>query len=305
MTDTSTPMLEALASVQYKDRFEKAQRFERIRGGGIVKQLERLFVSPEIYIPYLCYTRLGFSHWRRTPIKLFWGRVIQMPLSDYDALTLYMYGALHVSERKLIKFFLKNLKPDDVFYDIGANRGFYTFLASELCEETHAFEPMSKLASVIKQNVRKNEKIVINTVALSNMNGPIDFYLMDSTMTNTISAAVAEHSVSKKVRVPSITLDTYLTTHTKPTVLKIDAEGAEERVIEGGTNFFSSYEPVIAMEIWGKENEWELSMRAAQRLRGMGYRSWRLDEEGNAQEVTSDLSALVSSHGGENFVFKK
>ncbi len=298
-------LLEAFASEQFRKRLERAQRFEHISGGGIIKKIQRLLDAPSIYIPYLLFTKTGLYHWQHTQVTLFWSRLITMPLSDYDALTLYMYGTLPGSELKLTKFFIKNLYPDDVFYDIGANRGFYTFLASELCKEVHAFEPMSALAEVIEENIHVNEHVTVNAVALSDINGSIDFYTTDSTMTSTISAAVAGHNITKKSRVRSATLDAYVAAHTKPTILKIDAEGAEDRILKGGVNFFSSHAPVIAMEIWGKDNDWNLSMSASERLWSMGYQSSRLDEEGNTHDATGDLSAIVPAQGTENFIFKK
>jgi len=303
-------MIEALSSRSYQHRLRRARRFEYIEGGGVFKKIERLFKAPGIYIPYLLYAKAGMSRWLSSPIKLFWGRTVWFPLNDYDALILYMYGG-RGAELKLTKFLITNLKEDDVFYDIGANRGFYTFLAAELCKEVHAFEPMQKLADGIKKNVRAHERLIINIAALSEREGSVSFYTTDSTMVSTINAAVAEgfagqgHSTTKKITVPTMTLDAYVAAHAKPTVLKIDAEGAEEQIIKGGERFFASNAPVIAMEIWGKENKWELSMGAAERLRGMGYRSFRMDDEGELQEAKGDLSVGVSPRGGEDFIFKK
>lgn len=304
-------MLEKLEGKAHEERLRKVHCFEQIEGGGIVKKVERLFTSPSIYIPYLFYAKTGLSRFLLTTVVLFWGRTIRIPLDDYDALILSMYGGLYGSELKLTKFLIKNLTKDDVFYDIGANRGFYTFLAADLCKEVHTFEAVPKLAHIVTVNTRPEDTIVVNPVALSDTDGMIDFYLMDSTMTNTVNFSVAEllsshdHNVSKKVTVPSLTIDTYVSTHAKPTFLKIDIEGAEELAIKGGQSFFSSHSPVIAMEVWGKGNKWELSMNAAERLRAMGYKSYRMDNGGDIYEIKGDLSTEVSSIGGDNFIFKK
>jgi len=309
--DTRTLMLEALASEEYKKRLEKVHRFEEISGGGMIKRIQHLLVAPSIYLPYVFYAKIGMYRWFLATATLFWGRKIQIPLKDYDALILSMYGGLYGDELKLTQYLIKNLQPDDVFYDVGANFGFYTYLASDLCKETHTFEPMPWLADVIKGNIRKNDTITVNAAALSDKNGTIDFYITDSTMVSTINASVAElysahtHKAFKKIPVPTGTLDDYVATHAKPTFIKIDAEGAEEQIIRGGSSFFSSDAPVIAMEIWGKDNKWELSMSAAEKLRGMGYQSFRLDTEGAIQKVDGNLSEMVSPKGGEDFIFKK
>lgn len=310
-TDQGTKITEILKGREYQQRLEKARRFEQVEGGGLAKQIERLITDPTIYVPYVFYAKTGMSRSLLTAVTLFWGRKIRMPLDDYDALILYMYGGLHGDEMKYTKFLAKHLGKEDVFYDIGANRGFYAFLAADLCQEIHTFEAVPELARIVTVNIRPEDNITVNACAVSDTDGTVDFYLMDSTMTNTMQSTVAEllssheHPVSRKVSVPSVTLDTYMKTHTPPTFLKIDVEGAEEQVLEGGKQFFVTHSPTIAMEIWGKQNKWELSMSAAQKLRNMGYRSYSLNDEGEASEVMGDLSEHVSPQGGENFIFKK
>lgn len=310
-SDAGNSLLEALDSEAYRRRLVAVHRFEEISGGGIVKQLERLVTAPRIYIPYLIYAKLGLSRFLRTTATLFWGRRMRIKLDDYDALILRMYGALYGAELHFARFLIKNLGSEDVFYDIGANRGFYTFLASELCKETHSFEPLPELAEVIEEGVRPDDAIFVNAAAVSDTDGTIEFHITESTMVNTINSEVAkhlatqDHVLTRTLTVPTIALDTYTGAHATPTFLKIDVEGAEGQVIEGGRILFSRNAPVIAMEVWGKENTWELSMRAVERLRALGYRSYRLDEEGEIHEVEGDLSERVIPLGGENFIFKK
>jgi FkbM family methyltransferase len=308
----SSIILNSLKSDKFKRRFTKAHNFETISGGGLLKHLERLLAAPEFYIPYILFAKAKLSRWHFTPVKFFWDRVVYIPMEDYNDLVLYMYGGLisYASEQKFSKFLIKNLNREDVFYDIGANRGFYTFLATDLCKETHSFEPMKKLAEVIEKNIRPDDHMTVNAVALSDKEGVADFYTTESSGTNTIDESVADlvsrmHHDVLKISVPTTTLDHYVENHTKPTMLKIDAEGAEERIIVGGQQFFTTNSPIIAMEIWGKENRWELSMSAASKLIEMGYKSYQLDNEGDMCEVSGDLSLLVLPEDGENFIFKK
>lgn len=298
-------LLDALSSDSFKSRVRKAQRFENISGGGIIKMIQRLLISPRIYVPYVLFAKLGMSQKYALPTTLFWGRTIRIPLDDYDALILYMYGGLFGIEQKLMKYCIKNLNLDDVFYDIGANRGFYTFLAAELCKEIHTFEPLSRLTEIIKKNVRPEDTIIANPIALSDKNGSIDFYVMESTMINTINESVASHNKNIKITVPTMTIDEYVKTHTKPTFLKIDAEGAEHQIIQGGTQFLTTHSPTIALEVWGNENGGDLSMKAAEKLRSLGYRSYRLGNEGAIEEAQGNLSDEVTKNGGDNFIFKK
>jgi len=49
----------------------------------------------------------------------------------------------NLPERSVTEDLIDNLSADNVFYDLGANRGLYTCLAGDIVEdgEVHAFEP--------------------------------------------------------------------------------------------------------------------------------------------------------------------
>jgi FkbM family methyltransferase len=310
--DRQPLLIQALQSKKYLKRLRRARLFERLGGPGIARKIQRIVLTPNIYLPYVLYAKSGISHDKLFSTTLFWGRSIKIPLRDYDALALHMFGFAggNDAEFKLTKFLAKNLGPDDVLYDIGANCGFYTYLGLELCKEVHTFEPIAILADAIQGNVHKDEVATINKMALSEKSGSIEFYVVGSSGLSTLNESVAKahaptQGMAEKITVPTMTLDDYVANHTKPTVLKIDAEGAEEQIIKGGATFFATYTPTIAMEIWGKENKWELSMKAADMLRGMGYRSFRLNSNGEPEEATGDLSVGVQATGADNFIFRK
>lgn len=312
MQQTSrSDIIAALDGDALAKRLARARRFEDISGGGTGKQLERLIRFPSIYIPYLLHVKAGLSRYKTVTAILNWGRSIRIPMDDYDAFTLYLYGGLYGEELKLAKYIINNLNADDVFYDIGANRGFYTYLAAELCKEIHTFEPLPKLAAAIKKNVRTGDVITVNAGALSDTVGTITFYVTDSTMVNTIDKEVAERYVSLKhsrltqITVPTTMLDEYIKTHAAPTFLKIDAEGAEGRIIDGGRGFFSSHSPTISLEVWSADNNGTVSMQAVEKLRALGYASLHIHDDGTASEVTGDLSMLAPAHGADNFIFRK
>lgn len=305
-------VLEALESTSFKKTQQTAQLVESLSGGGIVKKLQRLIRTPQVYIPYLLMVRVQVYRRKSVPVTLFWGRTIHVPMQDYDSLALRAFGFAGGTEAelKLTKYFAKHLGKEGVFYDIGANYGFFSYLAAELCKEVHAFEPMPEIAQVLRVNTANDSNVVLSEVAISNTHGEADLHVSESSGLSTINAStVGTHSYtydsSKTVRVPTRTLDEYVESNTKPTVLKIDVEGAEEQVIMGATTFLKEYAPIIAMEVWGAENGGEISMKAVQRLRDLGYASFSIDTNGDIQEVEGDLSAISSLTGGDNFIFKK
>ena len=85
----------------------------------------------------------------------------------------------------------------------------------------------------------------------------------------------------------------------------MDVEGAESLVIEGGEEFFKNNSPTITMEVWPKNGGGEISMRAVNKLRELGYQSYIIEKDGGLKKNTGDLSKISLNHCSENFVFKK
>lgn len=145
-----------------------------------------------------------------------------------------------VGERAVIKDLLTSLEDGDVFYDVGANVGTYTcFAASKLeSESVVSFEPEPQNARRLRENLELNNLgASILRVALSNQEGTIDLALSGE------EAGEGEHSIatdstSNTIEVKTTKGDSVADTFEvpKPSVVKIDVEGAEMSVIEGLQN---------------------------------------------------------------------
>ena len=239
---------------------------------------------------------------------MFWGKEIRLDTGDLDGAVLGSVGTLpYEQELRLTKFFIKQLSKNDIFYDIGASYGFYTHLALEFCKEVHAFEPIPEAFVCLKESVAKNENVFCSNVALSDTNGSSFLSLM-SKQDRTGGSIIAEKrnmAQEDTVRIPiqTITLDSYIKDHTKPTMVKIDVEGAEAMVLEGGKEFFQSNDPVISMEVLPRRSGGEISMRAVEKLREFGYRSYVINSQGELEPIEGDLSERIRSF--ENYIFKK
>jgi len=228
-------------------------------------------------------------------------------LADSDASALYFFGTLYGEELKIIKFLLKNLKENDVFYDIGANYGFYTILAQEFITEgeIHSFEPNPKIFKILKENCKLNifKNTYLNEIALSDKNGGVEFYDRDIARQSGGSSLIKhEHFKKYKViKVKTMKLDDYILIHKPPTIMKIDVEGAEPFVLKGATNLIKNYNPTIIME-FGSDN---LHREAVEILLNNDYKLYRLDKEGNL--IIADQNELFKkdSQFEANYVFKK
>jgi FkbM family methyltransferase len=140
-------------------------------------------------------------------------------------------------ERPIVEEFLTALNSDDTFYDIGANVGTYTcFAAAELGpSRTVAFEPEPENANRLEENLARNDlDAEVIQVALSDTDGTVDLSLTGD------EAGEGEHSIAtndggQTLEVKTARGDSILEKRKlpKPTVVKIDVEGAELSVLQG------------------------------------------------------------------------
>jgi FkbM family methyltransferase len=295
-----------------EESFRKIEKFEKFSGPGLIRKMERLFFSPNIYITYLWYR---FNPIKKRKIRLFWGKIINIIFKDklpFFSISGILPGE---AEYKLTKFFIKNLKENDIFYDIGANYGFYTYLALEFCKEVHSFEPLPDVFQNLKINLENVNCVFLNQVALSNKDSQTRIYLpansgLDTSAGSTIVEETLDkhhYKFSKSLEIETTTLDNYLKNHNKPTIIKLDVEGAESLVIEGGYEFFKNNSPIIAMEVWSSKEGGEISMKAVEKLRELGYKSYLINKDGDLELVNGDLSLIVDQENlyDDNFIFKK
>ncbi|WP_231490283.1 FkbM family methyltransferase [Pedobacter sp. Leaf170] len=139
-----------------------------------------------------------------------------------------IYTGLH--EFNEMGFLLHFLRPEDTFFDVGANVGSYTLLASGVCKSrTVAFEPVPQTFEILKQNIILNK--LYNLVKLinkgvGNETGKLDFVANEDTTNHVASAKDLD-----KISVEVIKLDDYASLN--PIFIKIDVEGYETEVLNG------------------------------------------------------------------------
>lgn len=151
-----------------------------------------------------------------------------------------------------------NLSENAVFFDIGANVGFYTLCVASKFKHIniHAFEPVTDTFLELKQNVFKNncvDKIVLNQLALSDFNGSV-FITTDHHSSNYLTDA---SSSQNKIKIDCATLDSYVERETidKLDFIKIDVEGKELSVLRGAIKTIKRFKPTLLIEIIEKPCE--------------------------------------------------
>jgi FkbM family methyltransferase len=140
----------------------------------------------------------------------------------------YYYGLMEMEE---MAFVLHYLDKDDTFYDIGANVGAYTILTGlHVGCQTIAFEPHPKTFSYLERNISlgvRTENISLFNIGLGSKAGRIKFTSDQDTVNH-----VALHHAVNVIDVQISVLDEL--TLPPPSVIKIDVEGFEWEVLNGG-----------------------------------------------------------------------
>ncbi|MDE2348516.1 MAG: FkbM family methyltransferase [Gammaproteobacteria bacterium] len=136
-------------------------------------------------------------------------------------------------------YLLHVLRADDGFADVGANAGAYSILASAVVgATTWAFEPVPATFRRLDDNVRINRMELLvqhRNIALGREPGRIRF----TSELDTVNHALAdgEHAAAE-IEVAVSTLDAELGAD-RPAVIKIDVEGFEKPVLDGGVTLLA------------------------------------------------------------------
>jgi FkbM family methyltransferase len=152
-------------------------------------------------------------------------------------------------ERFILEFILRELKPKDIFWDVGANIGLYSLLASHSPKvNVIAFEPNPATVTLLKKNIEINRRtnIRILDVALSESDGSA---LFDTVKRNKpiVSAFLTNKETDSTIEVAIRRGDTLVESGDipAPDILKLDVEGAEYLVVKGMCNAIKSCRLVI------------------------------------------------------------
>jgi FkbM family methyltransferase len=201
--------------------------------------------------------------------QTFWGTRVKVTAKN-EIWLWSMPGAK--ADIALTEFLIKTINHETVFFDVGANCGFFSRLALELgCRELHAFEPVPFHFRLLQENVR-DERAHLNNKALYTRPGGIDI----NATAGGESSIYTAFKKSKKIFIDTVRLDDY-SRDIRPDLIKIDVEGAEADVIKGGLETLKKYSPKIVMEIGAKESPlYPLHLEAIDLLKSIGYRPFRL-----------------------------
>jgi FkbM family methyltransferase len=162
---------------------------------------------------------------------------------NYEPFTLRIF-------RQLVEEFLaKNSDQPCIFADVGANIGLFTVTAALLDSKVRvfAFEPNSTSYRLLEENLQLNglTNVTAEQAAVGERQGHASLDISSPQAGNHSIYGLGAH----RVKVPVICLDDFfLEKQFFPSLIKIDVEGYEPRVLQGMKNFPPDHEFQMILE---------------------------------------------------------
>jgi FkbM family methyltransferase len=215
---------------------------------------------------------------RERPLPILWGKLLGKKWIVGSSFQSCWLGIYEYEKQRL---FVDSIRPGQTVFDIGANVGFYTLLASHLVGPSGrvvSFEPLPRNLGYLHRHLAANriQNVTVFEGAVSNYTGTAHF---DAG----VVPEMAHLATSGGIEVKVFKLDDLLAAGLVPgpDLLKIDVEGAEADVIRGAEKLIRDHRPKILLathndtvheECWGLLEERGYGVRLLDDGHGTPYR---------------------------------
>ena len=181
-------------------------------------------------------------------VELRRGGVLYVDLANAVGRTIWLRRD-YESEAPITDLVIRNLRPGDAFFDVGANVGFFSVVAASQvgpAGRVVAFEPLPALVRLLGRTIAANTlgNIEIVGAAVGRSEGQTRIAAMrDSAYSHLIEGARLidrAHGGWRAVDVPRVSLDGYAaSSRLVPRLVKMDIEGAEMDALAGATRLLA------------------------------------------------------------------
>lgn len=149
-------------------------------------------------------------------------------------------------------FMIPNLAQKlDVAIDVGANIGFYSYYLSKIFKTVHSFEPIENISKDLVNYTSINKNISLHNYALSDTNESalisVPLVKNKNVLNYGYASLTNKFDKTKEIKIQKKTLDSFNIENID--FIKIDVEGHENEVLEGGINSIKTCMPLILIEI--------------------------------------------------------
>lgn len=213
-----------------------------------------------------------------------------------------------------VKIFCELIKHMHVFFDIGANIGYYSLLAASINDKLNviAFEPFQDAAAALKANIDHNgfNHIRIEETALSDKTGNATLYYTINKdfpdykyqLGGKNSLIDPENRLAGKTEVRTIKLDDYAVQKgiDEVSLIKLDTEATEYFILKGAEKLIQRCRPIILCEVLTGFHEDKLEAL----LLRLGYVFYHVEEDGlrlqnSLQQTTKHKNDYFFIPGGK------
>ena len=205
---------------------------------------------PRGYSPILRALATFDESLQRLPIRLkYANREFVVDLRENVCIPLFKYGCYPYQEAES-QILLDTIRSEDVFYDVGANIGYISFIlrhSDSPPTEIHSFEPAPRAIRLIRKNFSGNEGFHLEQVVVGESPGTVKFKekaSLNLSAVGTTSGGAKGTTISRR----KTSLDSYVDEHSPPSYLKVDVEGYEPEVLQGAQRTISEHLPIILFE---------------------------------------------------------
>ena len=224
-----------------------------------------------------CYTRGQLTRVRRSDF------LVDLDLTDFVDQYIYL-GAY---EKQDYDELISIIPVGGVFLDVGAHIGIYTLAMARAvgpAGSVHSFEPNPASFERLSHHVLQNEltNVRLNQVAVGSAEGRAKLNAPtkeNSGAASLLSTNMPARFAARPIEVQVTSIDAYCRRHTfdRVDVIKIDCQGYELQVLEGGSGVLQTFRPRLLLEY---DVDWLLAAGASgtqlcSMLKGAGYDSFQ------------------------------
>ena len=200
------------------------------------------------------------------------------------------------TEEPMMIDWLRTLKPNDIFLDIGANVGMYTIPAASICQQVYACELDPVNIGILKENIHLNKahgKVVILPFAASDKMELVDIYYRDFSKGDALQSVGRESPFRTIVgtgahhqQQVSFPLDFIFRNLSlgAPTKVKIDVDGNERIVFAGAKSTI-----LQAQEIYYEDSGLAESAEIVETILAAGFEIHRMEQTANQKAAKNIL----------------
>jgi len=220
-------------------------------------------------------------------------------------ITIFWKGLFNGREGAELRVWYELVQSVSVVYDVGANTGVYSLVASTNEKaQIYAFEPVPLIFDMLKENINLNSLTNITPIpnVVSSENGRVTLYIPQSGWVDVASVDkdFAQRYVQQdelvEIDCQSVTMDSHAKNEgvDKETILvKIDVEGAELKVLQGMSQLIIDGKVICLVEL--------LNAEAFEACRGCIPDSYQLYGVIEQAPHVREVDAFVS--GIKNYLF--